>query len=89
MEEAPPAETLREGIRRATLSLSFVPVRAQHICIACAHPSGHSILVSRLMGDMPSSSAADGRHTRDVADICVLWPCGSQLFIENRYIRCS
>ena len=31
MEESPPADTLREGIRRATLSLSFVPVRARHI----------------------------------------------------------
>ena len=28
MEESPPADVLREGIRRATLDLAFVPVRA-------------------------------------------------------------
>ena len=44
MEESPPPETLREGIRRATLSLSFVPVRARRKCIIVPCPWHAAIL---------------------------------------------
>jgi len=35
MEESPPADVLREGIRRATLDLAFVPVRSVTAHCAC------------------------------------------------------
>ncbi len=45
MEESPPADVLREGIRRATLDLAFVPVCAVIASCACNCSLADSLVV--------------------------------------------